>query len=74
MAETESPPPTMVVASRLRATASAMALVPSAKAGNSKTPMGPFQRTVQASEISLYEKRNRLGTDVESHHVFWERA
>ena len=52
-AATESPPPTMVIASRLRATAPAISLVPRAKAGISKTPMGPFQMTVLALAISV---------------------
>ena len=46
-AAAESPPPTMVVAP-LSATASAKPKVPLAKAGNSKTPIGPFQTTVPA--------------------------
>jgi hypothetical protein len=49
MALTESPPPMMEMAAVLAATACAMALVPTAKAGNSKTPAGPFQRIVLAS-------------------------
>jgi hypothetical protein len=61
MAETESPPPTMVVASSLRATAWAMALVPWAKAGISKTPMGPFQMMVRASAISPAKRAMDLG-------------
>src|ERR1700722_1985265 len=42
MALTESPPPMIDVAVRLAATARAMALVPTAKRGNSNTPAGPF--------------------------------
>ncbi len=52
MAETESPPPMMEVAVRLAATALAMALVPTAKRGNSKTPAGPFQTMVRAVETT----------------------
>src|SRR5438067_4916306 len=46
-ARTESPPPTTEYASE-SATASATAFVPSAKRGHSKTPIGPFQKIVQA--------------------------
>ena len=51
----------MVVASWLLATAWAMALVPLAKAGISKTPMGPFQTMVLASAISLEKSAMDLG-------------
>ena len=47
-AAAESPPPTTVSPSTA-ATASAIALVPAANAGNSNTPSGPFQNTVLAS-------------------------
>ena len=47
MAATESPPPTTVKASA-SATQRAMPRVPAAKAGRSKTPIGPFQKTVLA--------------------------
>ena len=47
-AATESPPPMMVSARLLSATAWATALVPASKAGISNTPMGPFQNTVAA--------------------------
>ena len=50
---TESPPPMMETALGLAATALAMAKVPSAQAGISKTPIGPFQRMVPAPAISL---------------------
>ncbi len=60
-AATESPPPTMVVALALLATAWAMALVPLAKAGISKTPIGPFQMMVLASAISLEKSAMDLG-------------
>src|SRR5829696_958975 len=49
-AATESPPPTTLVAS-LSATAFATPSVPFAKASISKTPMGPFQKMVRASEM-----------------------
>ena len=39
----------MIVMASVRLRASATASVPLAKAGNSKTPMGPFQMTVPAS-------------------------
>src|SRR5699024_1009592 len=48
-AEAESPPPTTVYP-WAAARASAMALVPSAKAANSKTPMGPCQKMVEAAQ------------------------
>src|SRR6266567_3970957 len=48
-AAAESPPPT-TVSPGTWLIASATALVPAAKAGNSKTPTGPFQKTVLASE------------------------
>ena len=51
----------MVVALALLATAWAMALVPLAKAGISKTPMGPFQMMVLASAISLLKSAMDLG-------------
>src|ERR1017187_4256001 len=51
-AAAESPPPT-TVSPGTRLIASATALVPSAKAGNSKTPTGPFQKTVLASDSLL---------------------
>src|SRR5205823_13020123 len=44
----ESPPP-MIVVPRTAATAWAMAFVPTANAGISNTPIGPFQTTVFAS-------------------------
>ena len=47
IARTESPPPTTVNASA-SATACATAFVPPAKRGHSKTPIGPFQKTVRA--------------------------
>src|SRR6266702_5191724 len=46
-AVTESPPPTTVIASDF-ASASAIAIVASAKSGISKTPTGPFQKIVFA--------------------------
>jgi dienelactone hydrolase len=51
-ARTESPPPTTVNASAsASATASAIAFVPSAKRAHSKTPIGPFQKTVRAPRM-----------------------
>src|SRR6266566_1420723 len=52
-AATESPPPTMEVAPLLVASATALAIssVPLAKAGISKTPMGPFHTIVLAPAI-----------------------
>src|SRR6266849_6252740 len=52
-AATESPPPTMEVAPLVVAAATALATsrVPFAKAGISKTPMGPFQTMVLAEAI-----------------------
>src|SRR6266566_2354788 len=47
-AAAESPPP-ITVSPCTALTASATALVPAANAGNSKTPTGPFQKTVFAS-------------------------
>ena len=47
----ESAPPTTEKASAA-ATASATAFVPSANAGHSKTPIGPFQKIVLAFAIS----------------------
>ena len=47
-AATLSPPPMMVSASALAATASATAFVPASNAFISNTPMGPFQNTVLA--------------------------
>src|SRR5207244_5583095 len=46
-ARTESPPPTTVKPSH-SASARATAKVPSANAGHSKTPIGPFQKTARA--------------------------
>src|SRR5580658_11290415 len=53
-AATESPPPTMEVAPPDVAAATALAIssVPFAKAGISKTPIGPFQTMVLALAIS----------------------
>ena len=50
-AVTESPPPMIVVAFE-RASASAIAIVPVANAGISKTPTGPFHKIVFAFAIS----------------------
>src|SRR4029077_13353987 len=50
-AVTESPPPMMVVAPDW-ASASAIAMVPSAKSGISKMPTGPFHRIVSPFGIS----------------------
>src|SRR6476646_2265885 len=63
MAATESPPPTMDVAPMLVATATALAIssVPLAKAGISKTPMGPFQTMVLALAISAANEAMVLG-------------
>src|ERR1039458_4594732 len=52
MAETESPPPMMEIAALLAATALAIALVPTANVGNSKTPAGPFHTMVRAVETT----------------------
>ena len=62
-AATESPPPTMEVAPRSVAAATAMAMsrVPLAKAGISKTPMGPFHTMVFALEISAAYKAMERG-------------
>src|SRR6476469_9545557 len=49
-AATESPPPTTVVAGDA-ATASAIARVPAANGASSKTPIGPFQKTVDDAAI-----------------------
>src|SRR3954454_13562879 len=49
-ARTESAPPTTENDASFAATASATAFVPSANRGHSKTPMGPFQKIVRASE------------------------
>src|SRR5213083_2779288 len=54
-AVTESPPPMMVVAPDW-ASASAIAIVPSAKSGISKMPTGPFHRIVFALAISSSNK------------------
>ena len=51
-AATESPPPMMVSASSLAATALATARVPASKEGISKTPMGPFQKTLLAMPMA----------------------
>src|SRR3569833_1420721 len=61
MALTESPPPMIEVAALLAATARAMALVPLAKLGNSKTPAGPFQTMVRAREITSSIAATDLG-------------
>ncbi len=53
MAAAESPPPTTVRAVGVAATrASAMVRVPEAKRGCSKTPTGPFQKTVLAPKMA----------------------
>src|SRR6184192_1333889 len=52
-AVTESPPPMMVVAPDW-ASASAIAMVPSAKSGISKMPTGPFHRIVSPFAISSW--------------------
>src|SRR5207248_10389001 len=51
-AETESPPPTIDVAPALSATAWAILNVPFANGATSNTPIGPFQTTGRAREIS----------------------
>ena len=51
-AVTESPPPMIVTAPVICATASAIARVPFAKGAISKMPTGPFQRMVFALAIS----------------------
>ena len=70
-AETESPPPMMEMALE-SATACAILVVPTAKAGISKTPMGPFQMMVLAVGDFLGEERDGLGADVEGHPVSGE--
>ena len=57
-AAAESPPPTTVNPST-RVIASATARVPTANAGNSNTPSGPFQNTVLAS-ASLSANSSRV--------------
>src|SRR5205823_8117896 len=52
-AVTESPPPIIVVAPDC-AIASAIAIVPSPNSGISKTPIGPFHKTVSALAISSW--------------------
>ena len=47
------------------ATASATALVPAAKGGHSKTPIGPFQKIVRAREM-LWAKRSRVSGPMSS--------
>ena len=59
-ARTESPPPTTVKPSH-SATAFATANVPSAKRGHSKTPIGPFQKTVPASAIAAANSSREAG-------------
>ena len=66
MAETESPPPMMEMADLLAATALAMALVPTANRGNSKTPAGPFQTMVLAVATTVFNCRDGVGTDVQA--------
>src|SRR5471032_1212012 len=51
-AETESPPPMILIAPLLAAMALAMAKVPTAHSATSKTPMGPFHRMVLAEATS----------------------
>src|SRR3989338_6887836 len=46
IADRESPPPTIVTAPWISDIILAIALVPFAKFGNSKTPNGPFQKIV----------------------------
>src|SRR5262249_35051134 len=57
-AAAESPPPTTLNAPlRVAATiASATPLVPAANAGNSNTPIGPFQKTVSALDSSVVNR------------------
>ena len=57
-AAAESPPPTTLNAPLAVApmTASATPLVPAANAGNSKTPIGPFQKTVLALDSSAVNR------------------
>src|SRR6478609_7267739 len=52
-AATESPPPTIEIAPRFPATASAIFMVPRANGATSNTPMGPFHTIVRAAAISL---------------------
>ena len=65
-AATESPPPTTVVPLQ-SATAFATSCVPPANAGNSNTPMGPFQITVFAFDDPVAEQRLGLRPDVHGH-------
>src|SRR5271165_1140811 len=60
-AATLSPPPTIVVAAPLSATASAIFLVPFAKASISNTPIGPFHTIVLAVPISDVNNSTDLG-------------
>jgi hypothetical protein len=53
MALTESPPPMIEMAALVGRYGLAMALVPTAKRGNSKTPAGPFQTMVRRSKPPL---------------------
>ena len=48
-------------ASSAAATASATAFVPSAKRGHSKTPIGPFQKTVRASAMRAANRSRVAG-------------
>ena len=64
-ARTESPPPTTVKPSQ-SASARATANVPSAKRGHSKTPIGPFQKTVRAAGDPRGEVLARARPDVEA--------
>src|SRR5262249_17367420 len=59
-AAAESPPPT-TASPGTRLMASATALVPPAKAGNSNTPIGPFQNTVPASASLAANKSQVAG-------------
>ena len=57
MAATESPPPTMEVAPRFAAIASAIFMVPRANGATSNTPIGPFHTMVFAPAICFAEMR-----------------
>ena len=72
-AAAESPPPTTERPSIL-VSASATARVPSAKASNSKTPIGPFQNTVLAPEIASAKAARGVGADVEPDLVVGDRV
>ena len=72
-AAAESPPPTTESPSTL-VSASATTRVPSAKAGVSKTPIGPFQNTVCAPVMASAKARGGVGADVQAQRVGRDRV